>query len=463
MKLQRIFRLPDGRKFFSYIIPSTVSMLLAGVYTLIDGLFVGWGAGSDALAAINVAFPFLCLFMGLGDMLGNGTAITIGYCRGRNKPRAAGLFFGNLLTLLLPLGILLALAAPLLSRLVAYMGASSEIVPVAREYALIIGVGAAFPIITNALVAVMRHDRAQFPAMRLMLVGLAANIVLDYLLVIVIPWGAAGSAWATVAAQVITSILAINYFRHGRMTFRFHKRYLRPYWDIMGRTLLTGLPSLGLQLTAALLLVLYNVQALSYGGLAAVAAYAIISYVTTPVVLLNEGIALGIQPLISYYHGAGLRKRMNLIFRYGNLTVLAAGGLAAAAAVIGRDWLPAIFNASGSVAVYTATGLLLTAPALLLHGFTLTFAAYFQARQISLAASLLIYGDCLIIMPLSLFLLPVYLGLNGVWAALLATKIIMTALALLLYYFDRRAGMDEEYEGLETTALAHRHRLAESN
>ena len=73
----------DFRSFIGYSVPATVGMLLAGIYTVVDGLFVGWGAGDDALAAINVAFPFYCFFLGLGEMLGNGTGITIAYCRGR--------------------------------------------------------------------------------------------------------------------------------------------------------------------------------------------------------------------------------------------------------------------------------------------------------------------------------------------------------------------------------------------
>ena len=72
-------------------------MLLSGIYILVDGLFVGWGAGTEGLAAINVAYPFACLYLGIGEMLGNGSAITIAYCRGRDKLRTAGLFFGNLI------------------------------------------------------------------------------------------------------------------------------------------------------------------------------------------------------------------------------------------------------------------------------------------------------------------------------------------------------------------------------
>ncbi|MEG2076024.1 MAG: hypothetical protein RRY34_05930, partial [Victivallaceae bacterium] len=72
---------------------------------------------------INVAFPFYCVYLGLGEMLGNGCAITIAYCRGRNKKLTGGLFFGNMLFMLIPLGILLAALAPLSASLVKYMGA----------------------------------------------------------------------------------------------------------------------------------------------------------------------------------------------------------------------------------------------------------------------------------------------------------------------------------------------------
>lgn len=46
-----------SRKFYRYVLPSMVSMLLSGFYAMVDGVFVGNAVGSAALAAINLVYP----------------------------------------------------------------------------------------------------------------------------------------------------------------------------------------------------------------------------------------------------------------------------------------------------------------------------------------------------------------------------------------------------------------------
>lgn len=423
----------DFRSFIGYSVPATVGMLLAGIYTVVDGLFVGWGAGDDALAAINVAFPFYCFFLGLGEMLGNGTGITIAYCRGRGKPLTAGLFFGNLISAMIPLGVPLTLAAPLYSGLVGWMGADVKIVGMAEDYARIVGMGCLFQIITSSLLAVMRHDRKQFRAMFIMLAGLIANIVLDYLLVLVYPFGVKGSAWATVAAQFLTALLAVIYFIRGKFDFAFRIRHLRPYGSILGTIVLTGLPSFGLQMMGAMLILLHNIQAQRYGGLVAVAAYAIISYVTTPLMMLSEGIGLGIQPPVSYHHGCGAENQKRRFLRYGLLFSGGVGVLFALALLFGNSVIPEAFHATPSLIRVTDPALVITSLSLIPLAIFQIFCAYFQAEGRSTLASTLIYGDFCVMFPLALFVLPYFFGLSGVWAAVPVSKWIMFGLAVAVW------------------------------
>ncbi|MCI7643681.1 MAG: MATE family efflux transporter [Lentisphaeria bacterium] len=436
----------DFKKFIRYSLPSTIGMLISGIYTLVDGLFVGWGVGPDGLAAINVAFPFYCIYLGLGEMLGNGCAITIAYCRGRNKKLTGGLFFGNMLFMLLPLGILLAVLAPIAAVQVKYMGADPEINAMAYGYALIISCFAIFQIATSSLLAVMRHDRKPVVAMAMMLSGLLANIVLDYYFVLVLHWGVNGSAYATILSQVLTCLLGAVYLKFGRLNFTWRRRFLRPYGDIVGQIFTIGLPSMGLQLMGGLLILLHNIQAQRYGGLNAVAAYAIISYITSPVLLLADGISLGIQPPVSYYHGRGefIRKRRFLF--YGTWAILGLTFLAGVIAISADKILPLIFNATGGVAKLTTTGLLLSALSFPALGVFQLLVAYYQAEGRSWVSALLIYSDCLVALPLVLFTMPLFLGLNGVWAALAVSKLIMMCVAL---YF--RKALPSPEIAVETT------------
>jgi Na+-driven multidrug efflux pump len=43
------------REFARYALPSIIGMLIVGLQTIIDGLFVGRGVGALGLAAVNIA------------------------------------------------------------------------------------------------------------------------------------------------------------------------------------------------------------------------------------------------------------------------------------------------------------------------------------------------------------------------------------------------------------------------
>ena len=49
----------NGKLLFKYIAPSVVSVIAIFLCTVIDGIFVGRGVSTDALGAINIAYPFI--------------------------------------------------------------------------------------------------------------------------------------------------------------------------------------------------------------------------------------------------------------------------------------------------------------------------------------------------------------------------------------------------------------------
>ena len=434
----------DGKLFFRYVIPSMISMLTAGVYTLVDGFFVGWGAGNDGLAAINVAFPLSLLIVACGEMIGTGGAINIALARGRGARRTADLFLGNSLALLVPAAVLLAGLIPFLNPILSAVGAAPALLPAAREYAVITLGGGIFMMAAVCLVAAMRNDGAPKPAMAIMVAGLAANIVLDWLFVLVLHGGVAGSAWATVLSQAICFALAAGYFAAGRSHFRFSRRCFRLKRRIVRRIIPAGLPSFGVQISVAAVILLHNRQALLYGGVAAVAAYAIISYVEAMILMLQQGIGLGIQPVVSFLHGAGDTERREKIARYGVISAVLIGAGGLLLSVGGYRLIPALFNASGDVVAVAGRGLIISAAVYPFLGLQKVSEAYFQAMDRPGMASLLVYLDCFLVLPLSLLLLPLWRGADGIWAAMPVSKLLMFGVVLLLWRRSAQEAAEEK-------------------
>ena len=196
-------------------------------------------------------------------------------------------------------------------------------------------------------------------------------------------------------------------------------------------------------LVAAVIL-LHNRQALLYGGVAAVAAYAIISYVEAMILMLQQGIGLGIQPVVSFLHGAGDTERREKIARYGVISavLIGAGGLLLSAG--GYRLIPALFNASGDVVAVAGRGLIISAAVYPFLGLQKVSEAYFQAMDRPGMASLLVYLDCFLVLPLSLLLLPLWRGADGIWAAMPVSKLLMFGVVLLLWRRSAQEAAEEK-------------------
>ena len=65
---------PVSRLFFQYFRSNLVSSLMLAVYVLFDTIFIGWGVGSQGLAALNITLPCYSLEIGFAQMMGMGGA-----------------------------------------------------------------------------------------------------------------------------------------------------------------------------------------------------------------------------------------------------------------------------------------------------------------------------------------------------------------------------------------------------
>lgn len=64
-----------SKTFFSYVIPSVLAFALSGVYTIVDGFFIGQSLGDMGLTAITLAYPVSALIGAIGTGLGLAGAI----------------------------------------------------------------------------------------------------------------------------------------------------------------------------------------------------------------------------------------------------------------------------------------------------------------------------------------------------------------------------------------------------
>lgn len=134
--------MPIGRLFMRLLIPTIIGLLSGGILNLADGIFVGQGVGSDALASINIAAPMFLLCTGIALMFGSGVSIVAAVHLGQNNVKAARInvtqAFVVSTALMTIIGIVVIACAPQVATL---FGASDRLVPLATDYLIAITPG----------------------------------------------------------------------------------------------------------------------------------------------------------------------------------------------------------------------------------------------------------------------------------------------------------------------------------
>lgn len=423
-----------NRLFFMFVIPAVSSQLLSGIYTIVDGYFVGWVIGQGGLAAIGLSFPFSVIVTAIGAGIGVGGGALIAISMGRGREALAQRILGAMVFLMIAASAVSSLLlTPLAEYLLTFYKVSPDIAEMARYYAWILIISSPAQVVTMAMLGAVRNDGFPRKAMAIMIAAFGTNIVLDWLWVIVFPFGIAGAAWATVASQAVSALLLSAHFLLGMSKVRLRPRFIRLWRPLARRIAVMGVSPFGVQIATAVTMILYNWQALAYGGDIGVAAYAVVGYIVPVGVMLEEGVAEGIQPLISYYHGANLRARRRLTARLG-FTAAVLVGLVCSLLLFASDRIvPAFFSMHGEAASVAARGLFLSVPVFPFLGLAKVGASYYQAVGRSDMASVLTYGDPFILQPLFLWTLPLFLALDGVWLAMFFTNMTLAAIFVIMW------------------------------
>lgn len=97
----------DVKTFFKYVIPSVLSFALSGIYTIVDGFFVGNSIGDIGLSAVNIAYPIVAVIQALGTGIGMGGAIYYSINKAEKKDAEAKEFTAGALWLLIITSVIL--------------------------------------------------------------------------------------------------------------------------------------------------------------------------------------------------------------------------------------------------------------------------------------------------------------------------------------------------------------------
>ena len=73
-RVHRIGHEPIPKLLAEFSLPAVVAILVQSTYSIIDRIFIGNGAGTEAISGVTVCSPVIALFMASGMLIGIGRA-----------------------------------------------------------------------------------------------------------------------------------------------------------------------------------------------------------------------------------------------------------------------------------------------------------------------------------------------------------------------------------------------------
>lgn len=337
------------RNIMNLAVPMAAAQLVNVLYSVVDRIYLGHLPGEDsmALTGLGVTMPIVSILMGFANLCGTGGAPLCSISRGEGDDREAERIMGNAFVLLLILGaagtaFFMALKEPILYR----FGASPDTFPYANGYLSIYLFGTLFVMISLGMNPFINAQGFGKIGMMTVLLGAAANIILDPVFIFVLHMGVRGAALATVISQGLSAVWVLAFLTGEQAVLRLRRENLRLNRTRTKKIISLGLSGFFVNLTNSLVQVVCNSTLQRYGGDTYVEVMTIINSIREVFIMPVHGLTNGSQPVQGYNYGARQFSRVREAIRFSVGVTVIYSALFWLVAMVFPDMLIRIFKSS---------------------------------------------------------------------------------------------------------------------
>ncbi len=430
--------------FAKLFVPTLMGLIFSASLNIADGIFVGRGCGSDALAAVNIAAPIFMTAMGLSLLFGTGVSIVCAIHLSRRNFKAANInvtqafLAGTLLMLALCLTIF---SFPI--ELCYLFGGSKELEALVCEYLVYVSPMPVF--LCSAVIGmfVIRLDGSPEYAMYANIIPALINIFLDWLFVFPLQLGLKGAASATVIAEFIAFLMIAVYMFKLNKTLRLYRLKLSSTSFRLTIRNLSYMAKLGLstfigEAALACMMVAGNYAFMKHLKEDGVAAYSVACYLFPMIFMFANAISQSALPIISYNFGRKAFDRVRHTFTLSIRLSLLSGLLLSILSVIFTENLIGIFIAEESAAYAIGVeGFPYFALGFVFFSLNIVCIGYYQSlEKAGRAIFLMLLRGVIFIVPI-FAVLPDLTGTSGLWLAVPISE-ILTFMVIAFYLLKNK-------------------------
>ena len=420
-----------SRLFTKMFIPTLLGMVSWSLLTVIDGIFVGRGVGSNGIAAINICYPIFLVLTGFALMVGMGASVVASIHLSQNNVKAARINVTQAMwfSTFVAIGVMIfALLAP---EQISYMlGASQTLMPLVRDYLVYLIPSGIMLMWSIVGLFIIRLDGSPKYAMWCNVVPAMLNIFFDWLFIFPLGMGVKGAAIASAISTVIGGVMAFVYLVKYAGTLKMSGVKMSPisltlsirniaYQCKIGFSALLG------ELTMAFVLFAGNYVFMKYLGDAGVGAYGVACYYTPFVFMFGNSIAQSAQPIISYNYGAGRWDRVHRTLAISVRAAVISSLFSIIAFTLFPEQLVHLFIADSDPAAQIAIeGFPYFATGFLFFIMNLVAIGYLQSIEKVAASTIFALLRGVVFLFPAFLLLPSVLGVKGMWFALPLSELL---------------------------------------
>ncbi|HBN39166.1 MAG TPA: MATE family efflux transporter, partial [Ruminococcaceae bacterium] len=429
-------------------LPSMMGMLINIIYNLADTFFVGQTGDSNQVAAVSVSMPLFFFFLAIGNLFGIGGCAFISRSLGEGKKDKVKTISSFCIYGALVLGIFIGILFFFFREPLLYLvGASDNTIGFAKDYLKWVAVGAPFSVLSITVCNLVRGEGAAKISMVGSVLGQVVNVILDPIFIldsgdklfgITLPFGldmgVAGAAIATVLGNVFSVVFFLVYFLRGKSILSITPKRFSMKNGIAKGVINVGLPASLNNLLMSISNIIVNIVLVSYGD-NAVAAMGVAMKANMLVIMLQIGLAQGVQPLIGYCYGAKNYTRMKKCMGFSIVCNIVIGTVMMLFYLVFRENVISMFIDDAevvSLGVKMLTAIMSPGPVIGIM-FVLNFA--FQGMGKGIQSFILSVGrQGLVYIPL-LFILNKLVGLDGIIWAQATADFVCVIMSIIMFIF----------------------------
>ncbi len=430
--------------FFYYFIPSLCAMLALSTYSTIDGIFVGKKIGENGLAAIGISWPVFPAFIAFELLFGFGGAAIVSYFLGKDKAHRARLVFSSIfyfvaISSVIIGGVCFMCADSVVGFLTANKPIDSDIRDLTKAYLKVIFLGAPVLILHPLSDIFVVNDKRPILGMIAMIVGSLSNIALNYMLLFWLDMGIDGSALATILAHTIGFLVLFSHFitKKGKLYF-----IPRISFAAVFSSAKSGIPESVSEISASIVMLLFNVILIEAAGDRGVKIYSIIMYCGIVFFTMLLSVSQALQPIASFNYGAGNFTRLKKAFIFALFMVICSGSLMYVVFYNFDSYMVALFLQQNTLAYDTKNILDETTQAMSVYyfgyiivGINMMCAIFLQSVQRTFSSFIITICYTILFLAMILPFMSERYGIQGVWLSYPISQLcaLVVTIGVLIY------------------------------